>query len=51
MLQRLAGIVNPTLRERFGRGVVSNLIKPKVNLGLSLTTSSKKTCSENYKMD
>ena len=39
MLQRLTEIVNPTLRERFERGQVSNLIKSKVNLGLGLATS------------
>ena len=36
MLKELGEITDPSLRERLDRGLVSNLIKAKVNLGLGL---------------
>jgi len=36
MLKKLGQITDPSLRERLDRGLVSNLIKAKVNLGLGL---------------
>ena len=36
MFQELDEIKKPTLRERLDKGVVKNLIKAKVNLGLGL---------------
>ena len=42
MLKELGQITDPSLRERLDRGLVSNLIKAKVNLGLGLKKSSKK---------
>jgi len=36
MLSELDGITSPTLRERIDKGIVRNLIKAKVNLGLGL---------------
>ena len=43
MLKELGQITDPSLRERLDRGLVSNLIKAKVNIGLGLKKSSKKT--------
>jgi len=36
MLQELDEINKPTFRERLDKGIVKNLIKAKVNLGLGL---------------
>ena len=46
MLKELGQITDPSLRERLDRGLVSNLIKAKVNLGLGL-----KSWKKNCKMD
>ena len=43
MLKELGQITDPSLRERPDRGLVSNLIKAKVNLGLGLKKLEKAT--------
>jgi len=42
MLKELCQITDPSLREILDRGLVSNLIKAKVNLGLGLKKARKK---------
>jgi len=42
MLKELGQITDPSLRERLDRGLVSNLIKAKVKLGLGLKKARKK---------
>ena len=42
MLKELGQITDPSLRERLDRGLVSNLIKAKVNLGLGFKKARKK---------
>jgi len=46
MLKELGQITDPSLRERLDRGLVSNLIEAKVNLGLGL-----KKLEKSCKMD
>ena len=41
MLDELSSIVNPTLRERIGKGIVGKLINAKVNFGLGAPINKK----------
>ena len=43
MLDKLNGIVNPTLRERIDKSTVGKLINAKVNFGLGAPMKEKKS--------
>jgi len=44
MLKEVGQITDPSLRERLDRGLVSNLVKAKVNLGLGFKKKLEKRC-------